>query len=88
MKEDVANEEQTNEEKAAAPGLSIGDLANLRQIIDVATKRGAFQANELEVVGNTYNRLNAFLGTIAANVQTDGENVETAEDNTQEASEE
>ena len=69
MKEDVANE-AVEQEAAGAVNLSIGDLANLRQIIDVATQRGAFRANELEVVGNAYNRLNAFLGTIAANVET------------------
>lgn len=76
MKEDVVTEES---QEAPAVNLSIGDLANLRQIIDVATKRGAFQASELEVVGNTYNRLNAFLGSVAAQVPVENEG-ETAED--------
>jgi|TARA_R110000851_G_scaffold9350_4_gene34881 hypothetical protein len=49
----------------AAPDLTIQDLATLKQIIDVATSRGAFKANELEGVGKAYNKLDTFLTTIA-----------------------
>ena len=43
--------------------LSIQDLANLRNIIDVASQRGAFRTNEFTVVGATYTRLNNFLAS-------------------------
>ena len=34
-----------------APDLNISDLVALKSIIDVASQRGAFKANELEAVG-------------------------------------
>jgi hypothetical protein len=43
------------------PELSIADLQNLKAVIDVAVKRGAFQAAEMSSVGGVYDRLNAFL---------------------------
>ena len=46
-------------------GLSIGDLRNLATIMDVASTRGAFRANELATVGLLYNKLNAFLSKVA-----------------------
>ena len=46
--------------------LSIGDLKNLSTIIDVATSRGAFRANELASVGTIYNKLQAFLTKVTA----------------------
>ena len=41
--------------------LSIGDLKNLSSILDVASTRGAFRANEMATVGILYNKLSAFL---------------------------
>jgi len=52
-------------EAANAVGLNIGDLAGLRQIIAVAAQRGAFRAEEMEVIGRVYNKLNAFLNSLA-----------------------
>jgi hypothetical protein len=46
------------------PDLTVQDLQALKSIIDVASKRGAFQAAEMEVVGKTYNRLNTFLEAV------------------------
>ena len=45
--------------------LSIGDLKNLLTILDVASTRGAFKANEMAGVGILYNKLQAFLGKVA-----------------------
>ncbi len=45
--------------------LSISDLVALKSIIEVATSRGAFKATELEAVGKTFNKLNAFLEAVA-----------------------
>jgi hypothetical protein len=44
--------------------LNISDLVALKSIIDVSTQRGAFRAGEMEAVGKTYNKLNAFLESV------------------------
>jgi hypothetical protein len=47
--------------------LTITDLATLRNIVDLASSRGAFRANELREVGEVYDRLNQFVeASIAA----------------------
>ena len=46
--------------------LSIGDLKNLSTILDVASSRGAFRANEMAGVGLMYNKLQAFLAKVAS----------------------
>jgi hypothetical protein len=70
MVDAVNNEEQVQEapaqeEQQSAPDLNISDLVALRSIVDVASQRGAFKANELEAVGKTYNKLNTFLESVA-----------------------
>lgn len=52
--------------EAAPAELTINDLNALRAIVDVASQRGAFKATELEAVGKTFNKLNAFLEAAAA----------------------
>jgi hypothetical protein len=47
------------------PELNLSDLGAIKSIIDVASQRGAFKANELESVGKIYNRLSAFLDSVA-----------------------
>ena len=47
-----------------AAELTVQDLQALKQIIDVSTQRGAFKANEMEAVGKTFNKLDAFLQTV------------------------
>ncbi len=54
--------------QAGAPdpsALSIGDLRNLSQVLDVASTRGAFKAGEMAGVGFLYNKLQAFLAKVA-----------------------
>jgi hypothetical protein len=46
--------------------LTITDLNALKQIIDVASGRGAFKPNEMMTVGQTYNKLETFLNAVAA----------------------
>ena len=58
---------------AAAPELNISDLNTVKSIIDIATTRGAFKANELEAVGKTYNKLNAFLEHVSKQATTQQE---------------
>jgi hypothetical protein len=42
-------------------GLNVGDLKKMVQIIQTCTKRGAFNADELSVVGEVYSNLVKFL---------------------------
>jgi len=61
----------TTAKPTGAPGtedpaaLSIGDLKNLSTVLDVASSRGAFRANEMASVGLIYNKLQAFLAKVA-----------------------
>lgn len=48
-----------------APDLNISDLLAVKNIIEVATSRGAFKAAELEAVGKTFNKLNTFLESVS-----------------------
>ena len=42
------------------------DLDELRIIIDVAAKRGAFHANEMSQVGRVYDKVSTFLDALTA----------------------
>lgn len=44
--------------------LNIQDLVGLKSVVDVATQRGAFRANELEAVGKLYNKLEKFIDSV------------------------
>lgn len=63
-----ANEATTAPAEGAqpAPDLTITDLTALKQIIDVASSRGAFKPNEMTTVGQTYSKLEAFLNAVSA----------------------
>ena len=56
--------------------LSIGDLKNLSTILDVASTRGAFKANEMAGVGFLYNKLQAFLAKVAPEQKPEGAKAE------------
>jgi hypothetical protein len=49
-----------------APSVTVNDLVNVYAIIDLASKRGAFQANELQAVGTTASRVKAFVDHVNA----------------------
>jgi hypothetical protein len=53
------------EAPAAAPELTITDLINIRSIVDVAVRRGAFGATEATAVGAAFDKLNTFLNAVA-----------------------
>lgn len=57
-------------------GISLQDLAAAVQIIDVCSKRGAFEGTELEAVGQLRGRLAAF---VQANAPQQKEGEEAAE---------
>lgn len=64
----MSEETKTTEAPAPTQGqavdLTVQDLAMIKNIIEVASTRGAFKANELEQVGKTFNKLETFLGAV------------------------
>ena len=60
---EVANAEAAAQQPQG-PDLNVSDLVALKNIIEVATTRGAFKATELEAVGKTFNKLNTFLEAV------------------------
>lgn len=44
--------------------LTIADLQLMARIIDLSSRRGAFQAGELSQVGEAYNKLTGFLAYV------------------------
>jgi hypothetical protein len=75
MSEEVNNQVVETPAEAAAPAaeapaaqgpdLNISDLLAVKNIIEVATSRGAFKAAELEAVGKSFNKLNSFLEAVS-----------------------
>lgn len=52
-------------EEQEAPNLSLQDIATMVQIIDLVSRRGGFEGQELEAVGGLRNRTVAFLNAAA-----------------------
>jgi len=85
MSEEVNTTEAPTE--AAQVQLGLADIAAVVQIIDITTKRGAFEGPELEAVGAVRNRFEAFVqahqaeteGTEPSAVAEDGSEVEVEE---------
>ncbi len=66
MTEEVKDQAPAQPEAAPqGPDLNISDLLALKNIIEVASQRGAFKANELEAVGKTFNKLSTFLDSVS-----------------------
>ena len=49
--------------------ITVADLNLLKNIIDLASARGAFRAAEMKEVGEVYNKLSAFLDAVVAQAQ-------------------
>lgn len=49
--------------------ITVVDLARIKTIIETACSRGAFQAAEMRTVGEVYERLTAFLGSVVAQAE-------------------
>jgi hypothetical protein len=61
MTDEVQQNTQAEQPQAPAPQLQIADLLLVAQVIQLTTKRGAFNAEELSQVGGVYDRIVAFL---------------------------
>ena len=73
----AAAQTQTTPQAQPVNDLTIADLKNIGTIIDVASTRGAFRANEMATVGLVYNKLQMFLAKVAP--ETKPEENKTAE---------
>ena len=61
--------------------LTIADLQLLARIVDLASRRGAFQAAELSQVGDAFNKLSGFLAyveSVQAKEKADSSETETS----------
>lgn len=58
--------------------LNIQDLAVLRGVIELATERGTFKAQELAAVGTVYNKLDGFLQEVQKQAEAAKEGQEAA----------
>jgi hypothetical protein len=65
MENQVENASPEAGSEAQRPELSITDLQNLRAIVDVAVRRGTFNASEISSVGAVFDRVNGFLNAVA-----------------------
>ena len=61
MSEETKQPDAQPQGEQKAVELTVQDLGVIRSVIDVASQRGAFKANEMEAVGKTYNKLDSFL---------------------------
>lgn len=61
------NTNENNESSENNVNISIVHLQNMVKIIELASSRGCFRANELENVGSTYNTLVEFLDKVKKN---------------------
>ena len=60
--------------------ITVVDLNTIKNVIDLASTRGAFRASELEEIGKVYNKLTAFLDAVVAQAQAqESENAEAGE---------
>jgi hypothetical protein len=58
--------------------ITIADLDTLKNIVDLASTRGAFRGAELTQVGAVYDKLTAFLDAIIAQAKAQEEAKQTA----------
>lgn len=69
----MSEQQQETEAQAELPAVTVNDLVNVYNIIDLASKRGAFQANELSAVGSVANKVKAFVDHVKAAQEAEAE---------------
>lgn len=62
--------------------LTVSDLQLLARIVDLASRRGAFQAGELSQVGDAYNKLAGFLSYVESVQKAEAEATASTEEET------
>ena len=61
-------------------GITLNDLILLKQIVNVASRRGAFSAEEFKDIGEVYNRLDSFINIQMKLLEDNKEKTDTVED--------
>ena len=59
--------------------ITIQDIGICKQAIEVAATRGAFKAEEMAIVGDTYNKVSAWLNQMQPAVDDDAESTDSEE---------
>jgi hypothetical protein len=57
----MENETEQTQQEATQPQLTLADIALMGNIINIVSRRGAFEAADLKVVGELYEKIVAFL---------------------------
>ena len=78
---EIVNNDAAEQAQVAPENLTLRELDQLAQVIDLGSQRGAYRAGELEVVGALYNKLVAFLSYVQSQQQAaaEAESAETEE---------
>jgi hypothetical protein len=61
------------EDTTTPPPITIQDLIMIKDLIDVACSRGAFKAEEMSSIGQTYDKLTGFLNSVIASAQAEAD---------------
>lgn len=64
---------------AMETNITITDLINIRNVINMAAERGAYKAEEMLEVGTVYTKLSNFLEAVIAQSQAQEQSAENAE---------
>jgi hypothetical protein len=59
--------------------ITVADLNLLKNVIDLASTRGAFRAGEMKEIGEVYNKLTTFLEAVVAQAVAQEAEVNNAE---------
>lgn len=79
------NANQNSEAKENVPNITIEDILLTQRVIAQASARGAFRAEEMEVVGGLYNRITRFIKHHVPTENTDSGEGEEGKENTETA---
>jgi len=80
--QEIVNNEA--EEQQVPENLTLRELDQIAQVIDLASTRGAFRGGELQTVGTLYNKLANFLSFVQAQQNAAAEAAETEDSSAEE----
>jgi len=82
VKEDSVKEDNVKEDSDNTnnfKGITLNDLILLKQIVNLASRRGAFSAEEFKEIGDVYSKLDSFI-SVQMKVLEDSKESSTCED--------
>ena len=74
-KKEISEETSDKTVSEETQGITLNDIVAMRNIVNIASRRGAFGADEFKDIGIIYNRIDTF---VKANVKTKEEGAEGA----------